>query len=502
MSFMNHFLPLLTLVALASPVAAQSSLELFAPPSQAAQAGIGLDATAIRSRLVNVNLDLLRDGQASNVQLNLFDGLALTAEFDHLQPAYANGVVWMGSVAGHPDSHAMFSMIDDMVSAFISFDDQAYSITSAGNDVFWIHQVDRSAGPECGTDDSFGVHLPSEVNPASNTRGNLTEIDVMVVYTTVAKNLMGGTTSTNSKINLAMAKTNASFLDSGVDQEVRLVHTAEMVGYNEPGSFNQILQDLQGTNDGKMDNVHSLRTQYGADCVSLLCMNTQYCGLAYLMTNVSSSFRSWAFSVVNYSCMQNSQTLAHELGHNMGSNHDPQNASSGAYSYSFGFRTSNNQYRTIMAYSPGSEIDRWSGPNVSYNGFTMGNSSQNNVRSLNNTAATVASWKPTVGSNGPSLQVPSLTAGQLATFTMVDCVPNGSGFIYYSTTGSGPYMTAYGLADLSPPLRLLPTVYQNSNGVGTVTVRVPSRGSGVTAWLQGLDLTSGLWTDNVQTTVL
>ncbi|MDP7062181.1 MAG: M12 family metallo-peptidase [Planctomycetota bacterium] len=493
---------ILSLVALSGPAAAQSSLELFSAPSQAAQPGVGLDATALRSRLVNVNLDLLRDGQAPQVQMNLFDDVQLVADFNYLQPAYADGVVWMGSLQGYPDSRVMFSMIDDMVSAFISFDDQAYSLTSAGNNVFWIHQVDRSAGPECGTDASFGVHLPTEVTPPSASRGSITEIDVMVVYTTPAKNLMGGATSTNSKINLAMAKTNAAFADSGVNQEVRLVHTEEMVGYNEPSSFNQMLQDLQRNNDGKMDNVHSLRTQYGADCVSLLCMNSQYCGLAYLMTNVSASFRSWAFSVVNYSCMQNSQTLAHELGHNFGSNHDPQNASSGAYSYSFGFRTSNNQYRTIMAYWPGTEIDRWSGPNVSYNGYTMGNSSQDNVRSLNNTASTAASWKPTVGGNGPVLQVPTLTAGQLATFTLTDCAPNGSAFIYYSTTGSGPYMTSYGMADLSPPLKLLPTVYQNSNGVGTITVRVPSRGAGVTAWLQGLDLTSGLWTDNVQTTVL
>lgn len=495
-------LSLLTLMALASPVAAQSSLELFAPASHAAQPGIGLDASATRSHLVDVNLDLLRDGQVPQVQLNLFADLDLVAQFDHLQPAYANGVVWMGSLVGHPDSHAMFSMLEGMMSAFISFDDQAYSITSAGNDVYWIHEVDRSAGPECGNDASFEIHLPTEENPSNGSRATLTEIDVMVVYTTAAKNLMGGTTSTKSKINLAMAKTNASFLDSGVDQEVRLVHTEEMVGYSEPSSFNQMLQDLQRNNDGKMDNVHALRTQYGADCVSLLCMNTQYCGLAYLMTNVSTSFRTWAFSVVNYSCMQNSQTLAHELGHNMGSNHDPQNASTGAYSYSFGFRTSNNALRTIMAYSPGSEIDRWSGPNVSYNGYTMGTSSQDNVRSLNNTAATVAAWKPTVGGSGPSLLVPTLTAGQLATFTLVDCEPNGSGFIYYSTTGTGPYMTSYGLADLSPPLHLLPMVFQDSNGTGTVTVRVPSRGAGVTAWLQGLDLTSGLWTSNVQTTVL
>jgi hypothetical protein len=274
-----------------------------------------------------------------------------------------------------------------------------------------------------------------------------------------------------------------------------------MVGYTESTSFNTILQDLQRNNDGKMDNVHALRNQYGADCVAMLCANTQYCGLAYLMTSPSASFATWAFSVTNYSCMQNSQTLAHELGHNMGSSHDPQNANTGAYSYSFGFRTANNQYRTIMAYSPGTGIDRFSSPNVVYNGFTMGTSSQDNVRSLNNTASFVSDWRPTVTVGGPGLTLPNLVAGQLATFTMYDCAPNGTSYIYYSTTGTGPTTTAYGIADLSAPLHLLPPLYSNSIGVASVTVRVPARGSGVTAWLQGVDLTAGLWTSNAQTTV-
>lgn len=513
MNLMSRTLSILTFMALACPVGAQSTPsaqassipELFAATGVAPQLGIGVQPAALRSRVATLDVDLLRSAQAPFVRLSLFQDFDLVAEFEQQKAVYGDGLIWSGSIVGQPESHVLFSLMGDMVSGSITWADQTCEISSAGHGVYWIHMVDTSALPACGTDASLAIQLPPSI---SNTQsqgpqaGN-PDIDVMMVYTTIVKNLTGGTTSIQSKMNLAIAKTNVAYAASGVTQEVVLVHTEEMVGYSEPSSFNQILQDLQGTNDGKMDNVHGLRTQYGADCVAMLCANTQYCGLAYLMSNPSASFAAWAFSVTNYSCMQNSQTLAHELGHNMGCAHDPQNSSagSGAYSYSFGYRTPNNQYRTIMAYSPGGEIDRFSGPNVVFNGFTMGTSSQDNVRSLNNTASIVAGWRPTVTVGGPGLTLPNLVAGQLATLYMYDCAPNGTAYIYYSTTGTGPTSTPYGLADLSAPLHLLPPLYSNSSGVGSVTVRVPSRGSGVTAWLQGVDLTAGLWTSNAQTTV-
>ncbi len=83
------------------------------------------------------------------------------------------------------------------------------------------------------------------------------------------------------------------------------------------------LSRLRATNDGYMDELHSLRDSYGADLVSLIENEPAYCGYAYRMTSLSTSFASSAFSVVHHSCATGYYSFAHEIGHNQGAHHDP-----------------------------------------------------------------------------------------------------------------------------------------------------------------------------------
>ena len=85
--------------------------------------------------------------------------------------------------------------------------------------------------------------------------------------------------------------------------------------------------------------------------------------------------------------------LAHELGHTMGSQHDRANATfQGAYPYSYGYGSSG-MFGTIMSYiNP--RVGKFSNPNISCSGSPCGIAdSADNARSLNNTRATVASFK-------------------------------------------------------------------------------------------------------------
>ena len=225
-----------------------------------------------------------------------------------------------------------------------------------------------------------------------------TVFDVMVAYTPDARAAVGGTAAMEALIDLAIVETNNAYAQSGINSQVNLVHTHEVSG-NTSGSFSTDLSNLTGKTDGIWDEVHALRDQYGADFVSLFIDNTQYCGIAWLMGTLSPTFESNAFSVVYHDCATGYYSFAHDIGHNQGSTHDRANAGSALYPYSYGWRfygTNNVQYRTVMAYSPGTRIDRFSNPNVAYMGTATGTVNDDNVRSINNAALTVANFRESV----------------------------------------------------------------------------------------------------------
>ena len=94
-------------------------------------------------------------------------------------------------------------------------------------------------------------------------------IDVMVVYTPAARvwaNSNEG--SISNVIAQAMEKAQLVADNSGTFFTVHLVHSAE-VAYTESGDSEIDLDRLQGSGDGYLDSVHTLRNTYGADLVVL-----------------------------------------------------------------------------------------------------------------------------------------------------------------------------------------------------------------------------------------
>ena len=73
--------------------------------------------------------------------------------------------------------------------------------------------------------------------------------------------------------------------------------------------------------------VHALRNAHGADLVSLFIAGTSLCGIAWLITAQSNAFEAFAFSVVARICVTGNYTFGHEMGRNMGLQHDRANPS-------------------------------------------------------------------------------------------------------------------------------------------------------------------------------
>lgn len=256
-------------------------------------------------------------------------------------------------------------------------------------------------------------------------------VDVMVAYTAGFVSEYGSVSAALTRINNLVDITNQAYVDSQVHEQIRLVHTVQ-VSYPDNNSNNTALDDITGS-DGtnpvpipsSLRAIASLRTQYGADLVSLVRSFDNAadggCGLGWLIGGglqpiVPSQDYVFGYSVASdgsdagYYCLDS--TFAHEVGHNMGSAHDRAHADKdgngnptpGAYAYSFGYLGNGiNGFSTIMAYGSASDtpLDLFSNPNISICQNTScgvadnSSNSADNAHSMNNTAALIAQFEPT-----------------------------------------------------------------------------------------------------------
>ncbi len=288
--------------------------------------------------------------------------------------------------------------------------------TPSGRSPRGIHQILELDPEQENPTDVGGLSPPPIMTPVFNVpppndpiwypncayANNPYVIDLMVVYTPAALADSGGTTaSIQALINQSVAYTNQSFVNSNILAEMRLVHM-EQVTYTESGSLATDLTRVTNASDGYMDNVPVLRDTYGADLVCLLeTINTApgKGGVAWFAVSSNGVYPDFGYSVVKLNDLI--PGVPHEIGHNLGCDHDATNAgTAGAYSYSKGWRfTAGGQYITNMSYLPGSYIPYFSSPLVTYLGVATGTATADNARSINNTAVTVAGFRNTVLTN-------------------------------------------------------------------------------------------------------
>jgi hypothetical protein len=403
---------------------------LFSP---AAGQRVWPDPTIARTRFVTIHRDLLeglRVGDA--VRFNLFDGVEWTAVFDQVPSNQTGARLWIGHIEGLEHSQITLVEWKEVFAGDITLPGAGYRIRHVGDGIYAIHQVDQSAFPPeaepVPVRSSPREPEASVVAPSADTGA---VIDVLVVYTAEARQAAGGTAEMEALINLAIADANVSYANSLISQRLHLVYTDE-VAYSESDlDWYETLDRLRQPADGYLDRVHALRDALCADNVVLIVADGSYCGLAYLMNTVESSFESWAFGLVSHGCAVSSHSFAHELGHNMAANHDWYvNDFTEPFPHNHGYVHVQGGWRTIMSYNAECDVHDvycerlpyWSNPDVLYGGEPMGvypgtstlcvagdpdhpDCDADNRLVLNSTAATVANFRPSAncGGAGPLL---------------------------------------------------------------------------------------------------
>ena len=113
-----------------------------------------------------------------------------------------------------------------------------------------------------------------------------------------------------------------------------------------------------------------------------------------------------------------------------------------------------------------------------------------NIRSVDNAGnwdSDFESYGPIIIDLPPVYSVTPMTAGSPATFSVTGADPNSTVRLGYSLTGAGPFTTAFGVVDMTPPINTLATLTSNGSGDASFTVTVPGSASGRTLYTQGLN---------------
>lgn len=296
---------------------------------------------------------------------------------------------------------------------------------------------------------SAGPVTTSAATTSAATSTSGTTVDVVLGYTPGFVAANGGTTSAAvTRLNYLVDVANATYRNSQIGAQARLVATVA-VNYTDDTTNASTLEKLTGyrsgqgaiTPDPAFQGLRNARQTYGADLVSLARRfkdpEQDGCGIAWLIgggqSGISASDASFGYSIFSdgqdagtdgktYYCRD--ETLAHEMGHNMGSAHDRETAKDddgvldpddyGLYPYSFGYKNIAANFYTVMAYGDtGQKGYRvFSNPAISFcGGAVCGISNQaDNASSLRQAIPVVATFRATVVPLGSTIAVLDLVA--------------------------------------------------------------------------------------------
>jgi hypothetical protein len=233
-----------------------------------------------------------------------------------------------------------------------------------------------------------GALIPHDAHPApvpsqgdstrSSARGGDDPLTtrLLIVYDQLAESDVADMTAFAAAL---VESANASYANSDISTmrlELAGIHEVE----NRPdGNSGIILRQLTNRYDQTFDSAHAVRDALDADIVAHITELNDACGRGWL----SPGNEGFAFSTTDVDCALGNLSFAHEVGHNQGCTHDPDNAGGAYVEYGYGHRWDSNRFRSVMAYSPGTRITHFSNPNVLRNGFPTGIENQrDNARVL------------------------------------------------------------------------------------------------------------------------
>ena len=357
-------------------------------------------------QFVNINFQSLKT--ETSVTINFFD-VDMVVYRDHLETRGLESFSWFG-FSEDKVTTVIFTVSGNVVNGTLITEFSNYRLETLGGH-YTMELLDLSKNPSVPC-----VTLPTDYNKSDlgidngyDFRNSINEnqrdgevleeqqiqckLRILVMYT--ARSLARDSNIENA-IQNSMDELNLSFIYSNLPLRAELVlmvrteyqEQGDVVPPGNPFQGSNDLNNFRNTNDGYMDNVHTLRDQYAADVCVLIFEHPhpgkEYSGLSY--SNRASAPN--AFCIVDYRSVGSGNfTFSHEIRHLFGARHDYHtHPNNDPYTYGHGHYIKD-EVRTIMAYSREDEIAPqklvWSGPYTVWSNVVLGNSYQDdNVRVL------------------------------------------------------------------------------------------------------------------------
>lgn len=388
--------------------AAQTRAKLFALKETPSVKTDKTSLASVRESEIEFNFASLSQTANGTLDIPLFDGKTYRAEQFQTELRALDDYTWRGRIVqGKFVGDVILTVRKGFVSGLIYAPNAVYEIVPRGAKQILV-ELNQSLFPECGGEINGNEtqKTPSRENALATTDSG-DRIDVMVVYTTATKNFLGGDAQAQALAQQAVDAANTAYLNSKIRQRVRMVHTQEYL-YVESGNSSADLNNLRNNVD-----IQNLRNTHKADLVAMIGEVTGVCGIGYLMGTAPGGNQNNAFTVTTRSCAVGNLSFAHELGHNMGSAHNPENGSGATYTYGYGHNV-DGVFRTVMAYvdpCPNGCARRayFSNPEVIFSGFPTGiDNTRDNARSINNTADSIANYRY----SGSNLMMTNFNGGE------------------------------------------------------------------------------------------
>lgn len=249
--------------------------------------------------------------------------------------------------------HGRNTETNELVSIYVDSEDKNQIIIQNQGDGPTLQDTETSDAI-INLDPVLESRIKEKVQYVSNNNGS-NQIDVLIQYTQDAfeKSNFSNENLYKNFLRLSYDQMNLALQNSGISFEHLNVQVTHIEKINHISNINNdlksVLQVLK--NDTKSNQ---LMDTHKADVVALIVGGelTTTCGIAYLPDEKNGNIIFTPYHVVHQDCMYRYDHL-HELGHNMGANHDLDNIQSNS-----GFLTDLNHghkvegvFRTIMSYS-------------------------------------------------------------------------------------------------------------------------------------------------------